>query len=107
MLYVIAADRQGLPPDGDPVQSWIADHFESWTRPLEGVWIVEGALVADQIHTGLAPLLERDQRLVIVKAGTEAVWEGVSDSAARWLADQFPGSWSERIPGKTEGLGRE
>jgi hypothetical protein len=104
MIYVIATQLGDRARSGDAVDEWIRGNFESWTHPVENLWVVEGALAADQIHTALAPMLAPSDRMVIIKAGSEAMWHGVSADAARWFADLFPGSWSERIPGKTEGL---
>ena len=106
MIYVIAMQVGDTMRTLDAVDGWVRASFDSWTNPIENVWVVEGALVADQIHAALAPLLGKDDRLVVVKGGTEAMWEGVSEASARWFADVFPGSFSERIPGKTEGLQR-
>jgi hypothetical protein len=106
MIYVIATRLGDEARSGEAVDAWIRGNFASWTHPVDQLWVVEGALAADQIHTALAPLLAPDDRLVIIKAGTEAMWHGVSADAARWFADLFPGSLSERIPGKTEGIAR-
>jgi hypothetical protein len=51
----------------------------------------------------LAPLIERGDRLAIVKAATEAVWRGLSPENARWMAESFPGSITDRIPDPAEG----
>lgn len=48
-------------------------------------------------------LTPRD-RLLIIKAATEALWQGIAGDAAQWLAENFPGSITERVAGKTEGL---
>jgi hypothetical protein len=104
MIYVIATHIADEARSGDAVDEWIRGNFDSWTHPIEHLWVVEGPYVADQIHSALAPLLAPGDRLVIVKAGTEAMWHGVSADAARWFADLFPGSLSERIPGETEGI---
>jgi hypothetical protein len=104
MLYVIAVDGGSGGRNLDRVDAWIRDTYASWTRPFPGLWLVEGPLVADQIHTALSPLFGPEDRLLIVKGAMEAMWQGVSPSTAEWLADNFPGSLSERIPGKTEAL---
>jgi hypothetical protein len=104
MIYVIATQLSDEGRGLEAVDEWIRGNFESWTHPVANLWVVEGPFVADQIHTALAPLLAPADRLVIVKAGTEAMWHGVSADAARWFADLFPGSLSERIAGKTEGI---
>lgn len=52
------------------------------------------------------PLLVRDDRLIIVKAATEAIWQGLAPPDARWMADSFPGSITERIPDAEEGTSR-
>ena len=104
MIYVIATQFTDEARSLEAVDEWIRGNFESWTHPMENFWVVEGPFVADQIHSAIAPLLAPGDRFVIIKAGTEAMWEGVSADAARWFADLFPGSLSERIPGKTEGV---
>jgi hypothetical protein len=104
MIYVIATQFSDFERSADAVDEWIRGNFQSWTHPIENFWVVEGALAADQIHTALVPLLAPDDRLVIIKTGSEAMWHGVSADAARWFVDLFPASWSERIPGKTEGV---
>jgi hypothetical protein len=104
MIYVIATQLGDAARSGDAVDEWIRGNFDSWTHPVSGLWVVEGALAADQIHHAVTPLLAPGDRLIIVKAATEAMWHGVSADSARWFADLFPGSLSERIPGKTEGI---
>lgn len=104
MIYVIALDLAQPERNAARVDDWLRHTFPNWAEPLPRLWIVEGALAAEQIRTGLQPMLAAEDRLVVVKAATEAVWHGVSEDAARWLADNFPGSITERIPGATEGL---
>jgi hypothetical protein len=102
MIYVITA-RPGSPSSDDrTIGDWIRGNFDSWVEPMPGTWIVEGALAAEQIENALAPLLAAGDRLLIVKAGTEAVWRGVPAEAARWLTANFPGSITNRIPGEGE-----
>ena len=104
MIYVIATQLSDPGRNDDAIDEWIRGNYASWTHPMANIWVVEGALAADQIHTALAPLLAAGDRMVVIKAGTEAMWHGVSADAARWFVDLFPASWSERIPGKTEGI---
>jgi hypothetical protein len=40
----------------------------------------------------------------MISGASEAVWNGVSPDCSEWLADNFPSSLSERVPGKTEAL---
>jgi hypothetical protein len=104
MMYVITAQLASPSRNEEVIDSWIRSQFASWTNPLPAVWVVEGAIAAEQILNALAPSLSPDDRLLIIKAATEAVWHGVSDDSARWLADNFPGSITERVAGETEGL---
>lgn len=106
MIYVIAIRIGDEERSLEAIDEWIRGNFQSWTHPIENLWVVEGPYVAEQIHTALAPMLGPRDRLLIIKAGTEAMWHGVSADAARWFADLFPGSLSERIPDETEGLTR-
>jgi hypothetical protein len=103
MIYLICLDAtQGNNPAAR-IDEWVRRNYETRARPLPGCWIVSGPLAAEQIYTALKPLLGGG-RLLIVKAATEAVWHGLADTDATWLAENFPGSISERIPGKTEGV---
>jgi hypothetical protein len=104
MIYVIALDLAQPERNAERVGAWLKRQFPDWAEPQPGLWIVEGPLAGEQIHNGLAPLLEPTDRLTIVKAGTEALWQGVSEDVGRWLADHFPGSITNRIPGATEGI---
>ena len=104
MIYVIATQLVDPGRNEDAIDEWIRGNYTSWTHPVANAWVVEGALAADQIHTALTPLLAPADRMIIVTGGSEAMWHGVSADAARWFADTFPASWSERIPGKTEGI---
>jgi hypothetical protein len=104
MLYMIAVDSISAGRKGDRVDAWVRSNYESWTRPFPGLWVVEGALVAEQIQTALAPVFGPGDRYLVVKGALEAVWSGVSPDCAEWLAENFPGSLSERIPGKTEAV---
>jgi len=104
MLYMIAVDPVSSGAKIDRVDSWVRRSYESWTHPFPGLWLVEGPLVADQIETALAPLFGPQDRYLIVKGAMEAMWNGVSPECAEWLAENFPGSLSERVAGKTEAL---
>ena len=57
MIYVIATHIADEARSGDAVDEWIRGNFDSWTHPIEHLWVVEGPYVADQIHSALAPLL--------------------------------------------------
>jgi hypothetical protein len=105
MIYLVAAEF-AAPQRKEPVARWLGEHFERLAEPLPQLWIVDGPLAAEQIASGLAPLLARDDRLVVVKAATEAVWRGLAPADAGWLAAAFPGSISERIPDPAEGTAR-
>jgi hypothetical protein len=104
MLYVIAVDNISAGHTIDRVDAWVRSSYDSWTRPFPGLWLVEGALVGEQIQTALAPLFGPEERYLVVKGASEAVWNGVSPDCSEWLADNFPSSLSERVPGKTEAL---
>ena len=106
MIYVITAHLDAPSRNERAIDDWIRGHFESWTNPLPGTWIVEGPLAAEQIDRALAPLLDAGGRLLIVKAATEAIWHGVSAEAGRWLEGNFPGSITNRIPGEGDVLDR-
>jgi hypothetical protein len=104
MLYVIAVDEISAGDKRDRVDAWVRSAFDSWTHPFPGFWLVKGPLVAEQIETALAPIFGPEDRYLIVKGALEAVWNGVSPDCAEWLADNFPGRLSGRIPGKSEAL---
>lgn len=104
MIYVIALDLATPERNAARVEAWLRQQFPNWAEPLPHLWIVEGAAGADQIRNGLTPMLDPGDRHVVIKAATEAVWHGLGEEAARWLAENFPGSVTERVAGVTEGL---
>src|SRR5579885_1404826 len=103
MIYVIAAELSAPERVEGRIADWLSDHSTRWCEPLPRLWIFEGALAAEQIANALDPLLEAEDRLVVVKAATEAVWRGLAKEHARWMAENFPGSITERIPDAAEG----
>jgi len=104
MIYAIVLDTSGPGGSAGAVGDWIRRNFGDFIHPSPSCWVVAGPLVADQLHTALPLLIGPAERLVIVKAASEAMWHGIDEDEARWLAAHFPGSLSERIPGETEGL---
>jgi hypothetical protein len=104
MIYLICLDVTERDNPAARVDAWVRRSYDTHLQPLPGCWIVSGPLAAEQIHTALRPLLGGGDRLLIVKAASEAIWHGLDYTAAAWLADNFPGSISERISGKTEGI---
>jgi len=104
MLYLICLDMPRSTGADERIAGWIRQSYDNRARPMPGVWLVDGALAAEQIHTALRPLLGPSDRLLIVKGATEAIWHGLDEVHARWMATNFPGSLTERIPGKSEGL---
>lgn len=104
MIYIVCLDAPDERRSGERVHAWLEEHVPIVVRPLPQCWIVEGAIAAEQIHTALVPLLAASDRLLVVKCATEAIWHGLPVELARALADRFPGSITERIPGKTEGV---
>ena len=102
MIRVVAAEF-AAPERATPVAEWLRDRFARWSEPLPNLWIVDGPLAAEQIQNGIKPLFGRGDRLVIVKAGTEAVWRWLAPLDARWMAENFPGGVTERIPDEAEG----
>lgn len=104
MIYVIAAELAAPELGNARIAEWLGDNLERMAEPLAGLWIVDGALAAEQIRNGLEPLLEAGDRLVVIKAMMEAVWSGLSPENARWMAANFPGSLTDRIPDSGEGI---
>jgi hypothetical protein len=102
MIHVVAAEFAAR-ERAAPVGEWLRGHFPRWAEPAPNLWIVDGPLAAEQIMNALQPLCRRGDRLVIVKAGTEAIWQGLAPEDARWMAESFPGSVTERIPSAQEG----
>ncbi len=98
MIYVVAAEFAAPELSAARVADWLGEQFTRWVEPVPNLWIVEGAIGAEQILNGLNPLLRRGDRIVIIKAATEAVWRGIAAEHASWMVDQFPGSITGRIP---------
>jgi hypothetical protein len=98
VIYVIALDLESPESRSAAVGDWMQRYFPNHRQIMPQLWIGEGALAADQIRTGLDPLLGENDRLVVIKAAREAVTRGFSEDEARWVAESFPDSLTERIP---------
>jgi hypothetical protein len=106
MIHVIALDADAAEQVATRIDRWVRQQFSSWTEPMPRLWIVDGPIAGDQIYNGISPFVAAGDRLLIVKAGVEALWHGVSPEVAEWLAANFPGSITERIPSPTEGTAK-
>lgn len=104
MIYLVCLDAPDPQRSGERVHAWLSERLPAVLHPLLQFWIIEGAIAAEQILTALTPLLAERDRLLVVKGATEAVWRGLPTEMARAVAERFPGSITERIPGKTEGI---
>jgi len=99
MIYTIAFDLTAPERNEARIDEWIAQSFEDRAQLLPRLWVVSGPLAGEQIRTALAPLLGARDRIVIIKTATEALSHGLDPEAKRWLAESFPGSITERVPG--------
>ncbi|MDB5409060.1 MAG: hypothetical protein JWL84_3972 [Rhodospirillales bacterium] len=97
MIHVISFDAAKTAMS-ERIGDWIRRYYDSYANPIPGTWIVDGPLMADQIYAGVRPLLHLSDRVLIIKAGMEAIWHGVSEEDAEWLAANFPGSPAEPLP---------
>ena len=104
MIYTISFDLAAPERNEAAIAKWLERTFPYRREPLPHFWIVEGALAAEQIRNGLEPLLGPQDRLVVVKSATEAIWHGLPEADALWIAEHFPGSITDRIPGISDGL---
>lgn len=98
MLYAIGLDLASPEDNGPQVEQWLSRNFGFQVRVLPQLWIAEGSLAAEQIRTGLEPLLGEDDRLVVIKTAREAVSHGLPEDVVRWMRERFPDSLTERIP---------
>jgi hypothetical protein len=98
MIYVIEFDLISPQSNRDAIGNWMRQNFSSARELLPQFWVGEGALAAEQIRSGLVPLLAERDRLVVIKTAREAVVHGFSQDVADWIAESFPDSLTERIP---------
>jgi hypothetical protein len=98
MLYAIGLDLADPEENCARIEQWLAGNFGHQVRVLPQLWIAEGSLAAEQIRTGIEPLLGPDDRLVVIKTAREAVTRGLPEAVARWVREAFPDSLTERIP---------
>lgn len=98
MLYVIGLERGGRPSSADAVEHWMWQNFVDHRHVLPQLWIAESTLAADQIRTGLDPLLGADYHLVVIKTAHEAVTRHLPEATVNWIRTQFPDSLTDRIP---------
>lgn len=99
MIYAIAFDLTAPERNEARIDEWIARSFGDRAHVLPRLWVVNGPMAGEEIRTALAPLLGARDRMVIIKAATEALSHGLDDDAKSWLSSSFPGSITERMPG--------
>jgi hypothetical protein len=97
MMYAIAVEVNSE-TSISPVERWLAQNFPDRVRVLPHFWIVEGALAAEQIRSGIEPLLGANDRRVVVKTAREALSHGLPGESVGWLKEHFPDSLTDRIP---------
>lgn len=99
MIYVVGIELVSSESKMAAIESWLSENSRSHVRVLPQLWIIETTIAADQIRTGLDVLLNGPDRLIIVKAGHEAVTRELPDPVKDWVTRNFPDSLTERIPG--------
>jgi hypothetical protein len=100
MMYVLALELERPFANSEAIEHWVEENSVDRFELLPRLWLVEAALGAAQIRTGLGPLLGPKDRLVVIKTAHEAVARGLPEAAAQWLARTFPDSMTERVPGR-------
>jgi hypothetical protein len=94
MMYTIAVETSA-DTSISPIERWLSQHFPDRIRALSNLWIVESTLAAEQIRSGIEPLLEEDDQLIIVKNGLEARSHGLPSESGVWIQEHFPDSLTE------------
>jgi hypothetical protein len=114
MIYLICLDTTERDNPAARIDEWVRRSYDTHLQPLPGCWIVSGPLAAEQIHTALTPLLGDADRLLIVKAASEAIWQAstirpprgwstISRAAFRSASPARPKGWRPSVPTLTVG----
>jgi hypothetical protein len=97
MMYAVAVEVNSE-TNLSPVERSLSRNFPDRIRVLPHLWIVEGSLAAEQIRSGIEPLLGAQDRLVVIKTAREALSHGLPGESVGWLKEHFPDSMTDRIP---------
>lgn len=62
--------------------------YPKWARIVDSTWAVVTSKTAVQIRDHLDQILDEDDRLLVVKSGTEAAWRNVRCSN-KWLKENL------------------
>jgi hypothetical protein len=95
VIYLVAAHSPTPERCATEIRGWIGKTFKLWVEPLPQLWVLDGPLDADQILVGLEPTLKPADRVVIIKAGTDARWLRLEPTTALWMAHAFPNAITE------------
>lgn len=62
--------------------------YPKWARIVESTWAVVTNKTAVQVRDHLSRILDEDDRVFVVKSGTEAAWRNVR-CRNKWLQDNL------------------
>ena len=83
--YVVSYDLTGPVRDYDKLITKLRS-YPNWAKVLESVWIISTPLTASGLYSEIAPFIDGDDKLFIVKAQRDASWTGnIGTEVGDWM----------------------
>jgi hypothetical protein len=61
----------------------------TWWHHLESTWHVVTDKSAKQVRDTLAPELDANDKILVVRSGGEGAWKGINDNGSAWLKNNL------------------
>lgn len=87
--YLIGYDLNKLDKDYEGLINKIKDIVSYWWHHLDSTWIVKSDLSAAEIRNLLAPLIDSNDELLVVRLSGEGAWTGFNEKGSKWLKDNL------------------
>lgn len=61
----------------------------NWCHPVDSTWFVVTSLSADAIRDRLKAVMDKSDKLIVVKASAPGAWFGLSTEISTWLKNNL------------------
>lgn len=83
--YMISYDLNSPGQKYPEVDKAIKSMTETHWRILESTWVIQANLSAAQVRDNIAPSLDANDKLVVVRLEGEGAWRGFGGDGTSWL----------------------
>lgn len=86
--YIISYDLRRPGQDYSSLHDAIKG-LGAWWHHLESTWLVVTNRTAAQVRDALAPEMDGNDKILVVRSGGEGAWKGFTDKGSQWLKDNL------------------